>query len=99
MLYHGDCLDYMRTMPDDCVDLIVTDPPYEIETHGRGIMRHRDYQEELRPMADGFSPEVLEQMARVMKHVNLYTFCSKRQMPKLIGYFQSHVPRAGRTTR
>lgn len=25
---HGDCLDVMRTMPDACVDSIVTDPPY-----------------------------------------------------------------------
>ncbi len=24
----GDCLDVMRTMPDKCVDLVVTDPPY-----------------------------------------------------------------------
>lgn len=24
----GDCLDVMRTMPDKCVDLVLTDPPY-----------------------------------------------------------------------
>lgn len=24
----GDCLDMMKNMPDECVDLIVTDPPY-----------------------------------------------------------------------
>jgi DNA modification methylase len=26
---HGDCLDVMRTMPDDSVDLVITSPPYE----------------------------------------------------------------------
>lgn len=26
----GDCLDIMRTMPDKCVDLVLTDPPYGI---------------------------------------------------------------------
>jgi site-specific DNA-methyltransferase (adenine-specific) len=26
----GDCLDVMRTMPDKCVDLVLTDPPYGI---------------------------------------------------------------------
>jgi len=26
----GDCLDVMRQMPDGCVDLVVTDPPYGI---------------------------------------------------------------------
>lgn len=24
----GDCLDVMRAMPDKCVDLLLTDPPY-----------------------------------------------------------------------
>ena len=27
-LHHGDCLDVLRTMPDNSVDAIVTDPPY-----------------------------------------------------------------------
>ncbi|MDI9370765.1 MAG: hypothetical protein QM446_07615, partial [Synergistota bacterium] len=26
----GDCLDVMREMPDKCVDLVLTDPPYGI---------------------------------------------------------------------
>lgn len=26
----GDCLEVMRDMPDDCVDLVLTDPPYGI---------------------------------------------------------------------
>ncbi len=27
-LFHGDCLDILPTLPDNSVDLIVTDPPY-----------------------------------------------------------------------
>lgn len=27
-LYHGDCLEVMRSMPENSVDAIVTDPPY-----------------------------------------------------------------------
>ena len=27
-LYHGDCLDVMRKMPDNSIQLIATDPPY-----------------------------------------------------------------------
>lgn len=27
---HGDCLDLMRMMPDKCIDLVLTDPPYGI---------------------------------------------------------------------
>ena len=27
-LYHGDCLDVLRAIPDESVDAVVTDPPY-----------------------------------------------------------------------
>ena len=29
-LYQGDCLEYMKTMPDKSVDAVITDPPYGI---------------------------------------------------------------------
>lgn len=32
-LYLGDCLDFMRTLPDGAVDCIVTDPPFGDTTH------------------------------------------------------------------
>ena|SRR3990167_1316922 len=28
---HGDCLEVMKDMPDKCVDLVLTDPPYGID--------------------------------------------------------------------
>ena len=34
-LHHGDCIEVMRTMPDNCVDSIVTDPPYELGFMGK----------------------------------------------------------------
>ncbi len=30
VLYHGDCLDLLRSMPDGVVQLVVTSPPYNI---------------------------------------------------------------------
>ena len=27
--YCGDCVDYMRSLPDETVDLTVTSPPYD----------------------------------------------------------------------
>lgn len=29
----GDCLEVMKEMPDECVDLIITDPPFGINYH------------------------------------------------------------------
>jgi site-specific DNA-methyltransferase (adenine-specific) len=34
-LYHGDCLDVLRELPDASVDAVVTDPPYELGFMGR----------------------------------------------------------------
>lgn len=28
-LLHGDCLDLLSTLPDGCIDMVMTDPPYE----------------------------------------------------------------------
>jgi site-specific DNA-methyltransferase (adenine-specific) len=36
-LIQGDCLDYMRSMPDCSVDTILTDPPYAIMGGGASI--------------------------------------------------------------
>lgn len=35
-LINGDCLDFMKTMPDNCIDLILTDPPYNIAQYSTG---------------------------------------------------------------
>lgn len=34
-LWHGDCLDILRTIPDASVDAVVTDPPYGISFMGQ----------------------------------------------------------------
>lgn len=31
MIYHGDCLEILKTLPDNSVDLVLTDPPYGID--------------------------------------------------------------------
>ena len=39
-LYEGDCIDIMRSMPDNSVDCIITDPPYNISKEGSNITRN-----------------------------------------------------------
>jgi site-specific DNA-methyltransferase (adenine-specific) len=34
-IHHGDCIDVMRTLPDNSVDSIVTDPPYGLGFMGK----------------------------------------------------------------
>ncbi len=35
MIHHGCCLDVLRTMPDNSVDSVVTDPPYGLSFMGK----------------------------------------------------------------
>ena len=34
-LHHGDCLDVLKTLPDNSIDSLVTDPPYGLSFMGR----------------------------------------------------------------
>lgn len=84
-----DCLKGLRDLPDNCVDLVVTDPPYLIETKGGGLYQQPDkqYVKELEEMKNGFDPAVLDELCRVMKKINVYFFCSQRQIVPLLDYF------------
>ena len=88
-LRNGDCLEIMKQIPDGSVDLVVTDPPYLIETTGAGIYKQADkqYVKELGEMKDGFSEQVLDQLCRVMRKINIYIFCSQKQIIPLLDYF------------
>ena len=33
--YNGDCIDFMRELPDKCIDIVLTDPPYGIGEDGK----------------------------------------------------------------
>ena len=47
----------------------------------------KQYVKELNGMKDGFSEEVLDELCRVMKKINIYFFCSQKQIIPLLDYF------------
>lgn len=52
ILYHGDCLNGLRTVPDGAIKLIVTSPPYNIGKDYEDITHLDDYLEALNPILD-----------------------------------------------
>lgn len=81
-LFHGDCLDVLRELPDNSVDSVITDPPYGLgnttsaqvtETLGRWISGERDFIPEGRGFMgrrwDAFVPPVAvwDECFRVLK--------------------------------
>lgn len=100
-IYNEDCLEGMKRIPDGMVDCIITDPPYELENQGGGfwsksedpMVNHynargtRKGMDRLGTIKDGISNEVLEEMCRAMKRINIYIFCSQKQIQQYLDYF------------
>ncbi|MDD5272856.1 MAG: DNA methyltransferase [Methylovulum sp.] len=76
-IIHGDCLEVMGRLPNECIDMIFTDPPYGHGNHNgdwnarlnahRGIENKpiaNDDQESMRRVVSG----MLERAARLLKH-------------------------------
>lgn len=95
-LYNGDCIEILKNIPDKSVDLVVIDPPYEIETSrvnpsaktGAFGATKRNYHNEILPLTDGIRNNVLNDLVRVMKKINIYIWCNKTQLRQYIDYFE-----------
>ncbi len=37
-IINADCMDILKQLPDKCIDLVLTDPPYGINCDGGGDM-------------------------------------------------------------
>lgn len=93
-IYMMDCLQGLRLIPDKSIDLIVTDPPYQIdgihEYKGNDLgKRLINYQGKLMDdnLVSGFDTAILDEMYRVMKVPNIYIWCNIAQVPMYIKYF------------
>ena len=61
---HGDCLDWIPTLPDACVDVVVTSPPYWGQRESMGIGTEKDPREYVAFLASVFQallPKLKEQ--------------------------------------
>ena len=70
----GDCLEVMRSMPDKCVDLVLTDPPYF-----RIVENEWDRQWKTLDEFQAWVDAVAAELKRVMKpSASLYWFCDDK---------------------
>ncbi len=90
-IIHADCMDILKQLPDKCIDLVVIDPPYMINVSQSagafGVKKRMHYKKELEALSTGIQDEVLQELVRVMKRINIYSFCSYKQIPQLINFF------------
>lgn len=87
----GDCYELIKELPDKSIDLIVTDPPYELETEGskeNNISKtFANCNNELKNIDEGINLEILDEFMRVMKKPNIYIWCNKKQILDYLNFF------------
>lgn len=84
-IYNEDCLETLKRLPDNCIDLVIADPPYQMrQGGGRCEFAQRDYLKGVKSLSDGFENVVLDECKRVMKLFNAYFFCSKDQILQIL---------------
>ena len=97
-IYNEDCLEGMKKIADNSVDLIVTDPPYE---HVKGGMKSKKYNVGTwkaesfmnTNMSDFKKDDIfnfLDVAITKLKKTNMYIFCSKLQLAHYFDYINQN---------
>lgn len=97
-LMFGNCLDRMKEIPDGSVDMVLTDPPYELsKSKGGGMMSGgRKFMRQVRDagMIDGINTEsfldiCLAMFSHKQKFCGVFT-CSNKQVIEYISWAESN---------
>ena len=89
---HGDCIDLMRAIPNEYIDLIITDPPFAINftatrhNYNRKQSRVLDGYSEIKGCEyQSFTSEWLSQATRVLKSSgSMYIFSGWNHLKELL---------------
>lgn len=97
-IINADCMDILKQLPDKCIDLVLTDPPYELETCGgvgkSGLgARAKAVKDNILFVSSGFDYKaVFNEFKRICNPLNLYIFCSNKQISKTMSFFENEYP-------
>ncbi len=91
-LIRGDCLEVMKAIPDESIDLVVTDPPYQINYKSKWNLNGNTSKSILGDNDYNLIKLAISEMYRVLKNNSAaYIFCS----PKKIDYFMECCKESG----
>ena len=94
-IYHADCYEAIKNIPDKSIDLIYTDIPYLIEAGGDGgcsssklSLRIKKVQHvDIEDIRHSIDYSIFDEFVRVMKFIYLFIWCSKEQILDILNYF------------
>lgn len=85
-----DCYEGIQLLEDNSIDLVVIDPPYKLDLNEvKNTNTFNSYANELLGLKDGFDLKILDLLIQKMKKINIYIYCSKRQIQELLEYFSN----------
>lgn len=94
---HGNAYDLIKELPNNSVDLIYTDIPYEFEAGDNasteGLQtRLANRKAELNAIRMGIDYSILDEFDRVLNKLNLFIWCSKKQIPEIMNRVLTKKP-------
>lgn len=88
----GDCLEVMKTLPDNCIDLLLSDPPYNQSFSGKGnLAKKYEYRKKEIQEISNFDPKLfLEIVKPKLKVFNAYLWTSKGLLKDYIQFAEDN---------
>jgi len=85
-----DALEYLRQIPDNFVDLVVTDPPYNVSQKQNMKFQGRTIVKNFGDWDFGFDPRpIMAEIKRVLKpNGQIFVFCGTEQIPQYMAIFK-----------
>ena len=95
VIYNEDCYIGIKNIPNNSVDLVIIDPPYDIDTRRNRIGYNRIAKSILKVentlldhnLTESYDFSLLDELMRVMKKVNIYIWCRKHQLEDYLKFF------------
>lgn len=90
-IINADCMDILKQLPDKCIDLVLTDPPYLYKSlGGKGSFLEQNVKKisnDLNDIKDGFDIDaVFTEFKRLTKKFNLFCICSNSQISSIMNW-------------
>ena len=93
-ILNADILKVLPQIPDGTFDCVLSDHPYQIETHGRGIGAKRPMFQEMAEWTsldnDWYNESILNEYVRICKFPNIFLFGGKRDVYKMLKFAEEH---------
>ena len=87
-IHNADCLDILKELPDKCIDLVLTDPPYTFNVGG--FANKRKSYEEMKKWTNTninwYNDTFLKELCRISKKCNIVLFCQTGNLFNILNF-------------